>query len=449
MKKLSLIFIFLFIASFVILTSCRDEATTIGGKWLQSDFNNLQTDTCTVLLSTVLSDSLATSADSVCEIGHYKDAIRGDIKTSFYTEYNVTIGSTNPLANDNRYRFDSLTIRLYPDSDYLGDTLTGPQKIYIHQLKKNIEMDDYGYLYNRSNVAYDPTPLTSFTYTPHPCQRAKKVEVRLPDELGLDWFTRMRKSEDRLEQQTYFRDYFKGLTFKSDDNNTIINGFQVNDSSFVITMYYHDITNLPTAKEIKFTPSSSHNFQKVEFDRTGTPLAQLKPGINNGLSSTKTNHIAYLQGLTGMYILVDFPHLNDLNAEGQMVSIESAYLQLYPVKTSYGPANPLPPKLLLYTTDVNGVTGDVIYNLAGTSVQTGSLVTDLATRTDTYYTFDVSTFMRGIFGTTGTSRKKLKIILPDGDFFNSTKGLLLGDMKYSTNNTVKLTLVYKTYNEQK
>ena len=102
--------------------------------------------------------------------------------------------------------------------------------------------------------------------------------MRLPDELGLDWFTRMRKSEDRLEQQTYFRDYFKGLTFKSDDNNTIINGFQVNDSSFVITMYYHDITNLPTAKEIKFTPSSSHNsfpaFSFAEIPSSPKPLGK-------------------------------------------------------------------------------------------------------------------------------------------------------------------------------
>lgn len=445
MKKISHILAFFLAVSLTTLIGCRDEATTLGEKWLQSDFKTLQTDTCSILFTTVLSDSIATSGDTICEIGRYKDAIRGDIKASFYTEYNVPDVS---IANDNRYKFDSLTIRMYCDSDYLGDTLAGPQRIAIHRLKKNIEMDDYGYLYNKSNVAYDPTPLTTFLYTPHPSQRRKSVEVRLPDELGLDFFTRMRQGEDRMEQQSYFRDYFKGLVFKPADTNSNIIGFQVNDSSFVISMYYHDITNMPTAKKAVFTPTSSKNFQKIEHDRTGTPWQDLKAGINYGLSSSKTNHYAYLQGLTGMYILVDFPHLNDLNAEGDMVSIESAYLQLFPLRNSYGAQNPLPPKILLYTTDVNGVTGDVIYNLGGTSVQTGSLITDYLTGVDTYYTFDISTFLRGVFGATGTNMKRLKIILPDGNFFSTTKNVLFGDRYYSNeNNRVKLTLLYKTYNE--
>ena len=48
---------------FCILFSCRDESSSIGAKWVNSSFMNAVTDTCTVTLSTLLSDSLATSGD--------------------------------------------------------------------------------------------------------------------------------------------------------------------------------------------------------------------------------------------------------------------------------------------------------------------------------------------------------------------------------------------------
>lgn len=69
---------------FCILFSCRDESSSIGAKWVNSSFMNAVTDTCTVTLSTLLSDSLATSGDTVCQIGRYKDNLYGEIKTSFY-----------------------------------------------------------------------------------------------------------------------------------------------------------------------------------------------------------------------------------------------------------------------------------------------------------------------------------------------------------------------------
>ena len=91
---------------FCILFSCRDESSSIGAKWVNSSFMNAVTDTCTVTLSTLLSDSLATSGDTVCQIGRYKDNLYGEIKTSFYAEYEVPSHSLNETTE---YQFDSLT----------------------------------------------------------------------------------------------------------------------------------------------------------------------------------------------------------------------------------------------------------------------------------------------------------------------------------------------------
>lgn len=445
MRRLFYIFIFFMIAGVFVLSSCRDENATVGSKWVESKFNTIRTDTCTVLLSTALSDSLATSGDTICQIGHYADNTRGDIKTSFFTEYTL---ANNKVSNSNRYRFDSITIRLYANGEYVGDTLSGPHKIEIYKLTQNVEMDDKGYLYNKSSVKYDATPFATIKFTPHPAVRTKSIEVRLPDAFGQDWFDKMHNDDIHFRQQAYFRSFFKGFAFLPKTDG-MLNGFQVNDSSFVVAIYYHDITNLPTAMKMVFTPNSTQSFNKVEFDRTGTPIAGIKPGINNATSSKYTQNVAHIQGMTGLYMMIDFPYINNLNAEGKLVSIESAYLQLYPVKRSYGEIHPLPPSLQLYTTNSNGSTEDVVYNSAGTSVQTGSLVIDKDAYLDTYYTFDITSFIQGIFGQIGTNKKKLKLMLPTSAFFSTCQGALFGDKDFSNeNNKVKLTILYKTYNDK-
>ena len=149
-KNLSLFFITLFIS---LLASCRDELSTAGGKWVESSLRTIQTDTCTVRLSTILSDSLATSGDTVCQIGTIDDPVWGKIKAAFYAEYDVPTVSFSENAD---YRFDSITIRFYSSGNYLGDTLS-PQRISLHSLSENLSLDE-GYLYTTSRCPITPLP---------------------------------------------------------------------------------------------------------------------------------------------------------------------------------------------------------------------------------------------------------------------------------------------------
>ena len=138
MKSIILLFSFFISLSFF---ACVDDSSSIGAKWVQSSFLNEQMDTCTVLLSTVLSDSIATSGDTVCQIGYRDDNLWGKITASFYAEYEVPSYS---FDENIQYEFDSITIRLYSSGNYLGDTLK-TQRIHLHELTKNIELDDRGY----------------------------------------------------------------------------------------------------------------------------------------------------------------------------------------------------------------------------------------------------------------------------------------------------------------
>ena len=115
-----LITLFYSLLLFCTIFSCRDESSSIGSKWVESSFINVVTDTCMVTLSTLLADSLATSGDTICQIGRFKDALYGEIKTSFYAEYQVPSHSLNETTD---YQFDSITFKWYTSGDYLGDTL--------------------------------------------------------------------------------------------------------------------------------------------------------------------------------------------------------------------------------------------------------------------------------------------------------------------------------------
>ena len=435
-KTLSFLFITLLIS---LLASCRDELSTVGGKWEGSSLRTVQTDTCTVRINTILSDSLATSGDTVCQIGTIDDPVWGKIKTAFYAEYDVPGVS---FSEDADYGFDSITIRFYSSGNYLGDTLN-PQRISLHSLSENLSLDE-GYLYSKSTVAYHATPLASFTFTPTPGETTREHEIRLPDEWGLEWFERFQNGSREMESQEYFRDYFKGIAFIPEEGGSCINGFMVNDSSLCITLYYHQTKTDATELSASFPANSDLRFNQVSCDRSQTALSSLQSGINNGLPSEKSDHQAYLQGLTGMYLNIDFPFLNDLRAEGKLVTIESALLRLYPVKGTYGERYPLPESLTLYTADENNITEDVVTDISGSSVQTGSLVTDEMMGEETYYSFDITSFLQSNLGTVGY--KILQLMLPDNLFFTTLSGVVFGDAGHPDSSPVKLTILYKTYN---
>lgn len=437
-KTLSFLFITLLIS---LLASCRDELSTVGGKWVESSLRTVQTDTCTVRISTILSDSLATSGDTVCQIGTIDDPVWGKIKTAFYAEYDVPGVS---FSEDADYGFDSITIRFYSSGNYLGDTLN-PQRISLHSLSENLSLDE-GYLYSKSTVAYHATPLASFTFTPTPGETTREHEIRLPDEWGLKWFERFQNGSREMESQEYFRDYFKGIAFIPEEGGSCINGFMVNDSSLCITLYYHQTKTDATELSASFPANSDLRFNQVSCDRSQTALSSLQSGINNGLPSEKSDHQAYLQGLTGMYLNIDFPFLNDLRAEGKLVTIESALLRLYLVKGTYGERYPLPESLTLYTADENNITEDVVTDISDSSVQTGSLVTDEMMGEETYYSFDITSFLQSNLGTVGYNRKILQLMLPDNLFFTTLSGFVFGDAGHPDSSPVKLTILYKTYN---
>ena len=437
MKK----YIVILLSSLYGICSCQDENSSLGQNLVETSFRNIVTDTCTVKFSTILVDSLSTLGDSICQIGTYKDSIWGKIKASYIAE--IKMNSFTPDLSHS-YVFDSLTLVLQPSGHFWGDTLTA-QRMYIHELKRPITLNEDEKLYNTSDTPYEEEALGHFNFQAFP-KKKKTVEVRLPDDFGTRLFEDMMAEKEVFDTQENFRNYLPGLAFVSDENGNCITGFEVSDSAFHLKMYYHSFGNNRTDHELEMNINRSYAYTKIAHDRTGSSIEKLNTGgALYALPSEQTNHRTYLQGLTGIYNSIEFPHLNNLMAQGDIVSIESATLYLYPLKGSYGIVDELPSTLQLYIADEKNNTVDQIYDNMGTSIQNGSLTTDDVHKRDAFYSFDLTTFLQNNLGTWGQNRQKLFLILGNDNFLCTLNHVVFTNDRREEQRQSKLEVHYKIY----
>lgn len=143
-----------------------------------------------------------------------------------------------------------------------------------------------------------------------------------------------------------------------------------------INLHYQEVSNQRTGQVLTFNVNTDYAYTGIRHDPTGTHLASLKSGIENLVHSSDMGCLAYMQGLTGYYNQLEFPYLNSLGSAGQIVSIESATLYLYPLARSYNEVSQLPNDIRLYITDENNVLEDYVYGSDGVTVQTGDLTID-------------------------------------------------------------------------
>lgn len=431
-----------FLSVLIALCSCQDENSSLGKSLVTSSFRNVYMDTCTVNISTIYMDSVETTGDSLCQIGHYKDSSWGEVTSSYYAEYNAP--SFSPQT-DHEYRLDSITLTLIHTGHYWGDTLT-QQRISVYRLKDAIELTDGKQLYNRSSLPTESDPLFSFTFTPRPGQK-KKLEIRMPDDLGREFLEDLVNEKDVFSTQEKFKNYFHGLALIPQGTGQCATGFQVNDSSLNITLHYQDLESQRIPKELTFGVNTDYAFTGIRHNRSNTPIASLESGVENAVSSSRLSNRAYLQGLTGLYNQVDFPYLNNLQELGDVVSIESATLYLYPVQGTYGTYSQLPTELRLYITNDNNILEDYIYGTDGVTVQTGNLTTDHALGRDTYYSFNITTFIQQNLGSLGMYRQKLLLSLTDNDMTTSFNQAIFGNDS-GQDRQCRIDIRYKVYTKE-
>ena len=107
----------------------------------------------------------------------------------------------------------------------------------------------------------------------------------------------------------------------------------------------------------------------------------------------------------------------------------------------------LPNDIRLYITDENNVLEDYVYGSDGVTVQTGDLTIDEMYGKETYYSFDLTEFIRNNYGTSGIKRQKLLMSLTDEESITTFNQVIFTNDP-EQERQCRLDVRFKIYNEQ-
>jgi len=341
-----------------LLFSC-DPPGNIGVTPL-TPVQTLFTDTLTIRTSTVLADSVRTSNPDVFLAGRYVDPLFGTITASSFIRmslgYQLDLGTTAV--------YDSLV--LYTPYDYAyGDTLPS-QTLSVHRIREVIDpLKNY---YNNSTLNYDATPLATKTFQARP-QADGTLRFKLPDDLGKELFALSGQTAGQTNAE--FSKILGGLALVPGAKNTAVLGFPGSNpsngnSALNLLLWYHTTTDttsnsfpIQAIVALQSGTTIRAGFNRVTADRSGTPLAALKP--LQPVPASSTGDRTYVQDALGIRTKIEIPYLKSLAKNGP-IAINRAELSIKPDLTAVQPGMSRPNYLTLLETNA---TNRVVYDAAG------------------------------------------------------------------------------------
>jgi len=326
-----------------------------------------------------------------------------------------------------------------------------------------------GYLFNTSRQSYDPRrPLATTSFIPYPRTvlpapappstnggnslaspiKNDSIMFKLPDSM-LQTFSRGALARDKRFQKATagseqanavapdgnFLQYLKGFTIVPSATNSAVLSFDPAKSG--LRFYYRkpiaDNPGSQTQTYYKFPITAKPTlFNAISTDRSGTPLAGIKPFI--AIPSEKTGNQSFVQAGSGLMTRVEFPYLYTFQLQHPNLAVNRAELI---VQTGNNPVNsPTPsiPWLNLYLTDRNNIPLrplNLDFYYGNNSDQTSQLRTNpSATEVGVYHYFIVQ-FAGALLSRT---------------YFDGT-ALLLGPSQFAMNNSVERVALNNMYNK--
>jgi hypothetical protein len=433
--------LFISVVIISIGTACKKVDVNFGSVFLDNANTQISlVDTFKAQLSTVYIDSFATNGLGAGLTGGYVDPVFGKVQTLTYLEV-APPSYTDIYANTT---YDSLTLILRLNKTYYGDT-TKSLHIDVNRLLEKIVPPNEGYnLYNTDNFNIYQTAIGSKDIVVSPF-RMDSIAIRLDDNLGKLIMSKLQNKIDQdVQNSSYFIQFFNGLKISSPSNSPLIIGFS---DSVIMRLNYkkHDVytNNMQTDFILG---QKSHQFNNIAIDRTGTLLKNLN-SVNYEIYSNQTNNMALLQSITGSMVKIRFPTLRDVFRIPNFAKILRAELVIRPVRGSYN-FYQLPPQLRLsQTTQTNQLGVDIsTLNSSGTlTSQLGNLVIDELYGDNTFYSYDITGYVKGLLSSVIYDNNGLLLVPPSPSIATQLNRMLVGDANNSNSlSRIQLLVYYVT-----
>lgn len=398
-KKISLINslkqlgLFSFLGLVLFASSCKRPENDLGSELLPNEdgLTALQTDSITIVATTVREDSIRTDELSSVMLGNYIDPILGMTTASFNTQ--VRLSTTSPEFPDAPI-IDSVVLSLVYTGNFYGKL--AKQQLFVHELTEDLE-NDSAYYTNRKHAhsSNNEVKMGWDTYNFRPEDLVivgtdsvvPQLRIHLDEALGQKLLS---ATNDQLSSNANFLEFFKGLNVRPGFEDACIANFDLIDSDSKLSVYYrYDNSGVEDTTYYHFNITSEcAYYTQVEHNRAGTALAPIDADID-----VDGDVMTYVQAGGSVKTLIEFPHISDFDAI-ENKSINRAELRI-PFEDSYR-YEPQSNMFLVYLDedgDYNLLPDQVLGSIGGS----GNFTSD-------YYTFNISLYVQKLLNGEITSQ---------------------------------------------
>jgi len=429
------------------------------------NFTALFSDTSSVRLSTVATDSFMTGSASRILVGRYTDPFFGKMHAAGFIQPGFP---QNGINIPERAVYDSLVLSLRYDGYYYGDT-TIAMNVSVHALQE--DMLTKSAYYNDDSTPYDPAPIGTVRFRPTPRPRASTqsdaqaaagrtyLKIKLSNTLGKNIFDKGKASQ--ITNSAEWINLLKGLVLMpSSTDNGSVTGFQT--GSTALRLYYHIPAEVEGISKDSVSFDLAALYNQTIGDRRQTVLNKLPTTHRVSLPSSQSGNMSFVQAGTGIMTRIDLPSVRQLRYIDYTFA-NKANLVIEPLRNSTSNFFTAPAVLYVYLCDRNNdyvTSNGVPIPLTGLSNQqiVGQLVTDLINNRQ-YYTIDLSKYVSDVIRSESDIAYGLllrtsdfatgQLTFPDlnTEFSKSFNRLVIGD-QVNPNGFVKLQVYYTTVRAQ-
>lgn len=315
----------------LILGACARPESKIGTELQPEDqvLSLNQSDTITLVVSTVKEEPLVTEALSVHLIGNYNDPVFGTSKAGFYSQ--LLLSTNSPEFGDSIIAVDSLILSLAFTGDYYGEVLSQRMAVYeindpSFSLGADYKSSDSLMLYPGNLIVpgMEDRPF-SFDDSVKVGNQFEGPQLRLPLHSELA-YKLLQTPKDSLNNSEVFVKYFNGLRVISEADAGCVANIDPQNDNTSLRLYYRRMNNnqVDTLVYPFIISTRSARFNTYEHDYSHSSLAPLdsQDSINGSLQ-------AYVQAGASVKTRINFPSLDGFEAAlGTVATVNKAELIL-------------------------------------------------------------------------------------------------------------------------
>lgn len=451
-----LLFLLSSLLALFFLAGCQKQPSLQFGSSYTTDnasANIVVVDSTTIDMSTVYTDSTATAATGFLQVGSYQDPYLGQVNSRAYLQ--VAPPSSLPVIDPQLDTYDSIGMVLFfpKGNPYYGDT-TLTQTYVVNQIDTLFQLGNFqnGWFSNRSLPIGPDLGSVSVSIAPnipYTSQNAgDTVKIRMDDNLGRQLYNMVYNKSDSVASATNFFNWFHGLCISpAAGSQGIMYGFK---DSAIMRIYYRQNGVTSVTKYIDFGISNkSFQFNNLNPNWAGSPIANLAKPTTSAqppplTPSTQTGNASYVQSIGGLNIKLTFPYLNSIAQRPDYIGLLRAQLTVIPIAGSFNTILTLPPQVGIYYTDLHNLIGSPVLATGTSGAQTGNLSLNYFYPLNTFYTYDVTNFVKTQIVNTapGANQTGMMLSIPAPGSDASFKRLVVADQSFPLNQRIILSVYY-------